>query len=113
METCGHLEVIRCNHCDWAQHSTVYPVEDLELIGDASQMVLAQIEWSENVAKSNEIAQARQLFGVLANIPTSALLRSAKLSPRYSLGTYPIGAAITLQNEAKSKGIVITFAPAE
>lgn len=103
----GHLETVRCDHCGWMESGTVYPSEEVSLIGDSQELVEVQIKWSCQSATSSEIVKARQMFRELADIPLSEVLRRAKDSQTYSIGEYSKPIAIELQERAKANGITV------
>ena len=105
----GHLERIHCEHCGWTESSTVYPGNEVSLIGESPQLVTVQIEWSGPAVMSGEIVRAREALPELRSIPLSELLKRAKQSKIYTLGTYSMPQAIDLQQYAKENGVTLSF----
>lgn len=66
------------------------------------------IEWaSQDVRK--ELIRARELFPELRDIPLPELLKRAKASRTFNVGTYPLSWAFGVRERAKAEGISVMF----
>lgn len=105
----GHLETISCRDCGWIQHSTVYPGDELAVIGDATSYARVRIDWLADIPLHKQIAAARRMFARLAERPASELLNDARRSNSLELGTYSLSLAIELQIQGKANGVRLSF----
>jgi hypothetical protein len=106
----GHLELIRCQSCDWSQASTVYPQADVSLISESPEFVIVQVQRSPNADVGKWITAARQLFIELRNIPLSRLYAQAKSLQPFALGAFPLPTAIEMRDRAEALGVSVSFA---
>jgi len=67
-----------------------------------------RIEWaSQDVRK--ELIRARELFPELRDRPLPELLKQAKASRTFTVGSYGLPLAVSVRERAKAKGIKVTF----
>lgn len=113
VQTKGHLELIQCYRCGWSQTSTVFPESDVGLIDKSHELMNVQINWSSQSETGKQVAIARQLFDQLGDMPLEKVLKLARESQTFSLGTFPMPIAIDIEERAKANGISVLFVKIE
>lgn len=110
VEQVGLLERVSCDCCGWSELATVYPGDEVGLIGDApEEKVAVYILLPSQGADVNQIMEARRQFEQLKNRPIAELVEIAKTDRKVLIGIYPRSEAMEMLERSNKRDIQLVL----